>query len=86
MIILDIMMPPGGYSNMEQTIGGRFTGAVLLKDIRSIRPNIPVVVVSAHRVSDVSGMLGPVYAFLEKPVNSQKLIRNLLDAAARNND
>ena len=45
-ILLDMMMPRGGYYGKSETRDGKYTGARLLRDILDRVGNIPVIVVT----------------------------------------
>lgn len=52
-IILDIMMPYGGFSSAEESDGGILTGVVFLKRLRQeLLPNVPVIVLTAAKRHD----------------------------------
>jgi CheY-like chemotaxis protein len=45
-VLLDIMMPPGDAYRRQNTQEGLTTGLFLLEDLRRLRPNLPVVVLT----------------------------------------
>ncbi len=73
-VVLDIMLPPEGYASLKESQGGRFTGALILRDIRRYLANVPVIVVSAHTESDARPKLPGIAAFLEKPVLTDDIV------------
>lgn len=48
-VILDIMMPPGKTYSSKDTNQGLTTGVLLLKRIKELLPNVPVVVLTNVR-------------------------------------
>jgi CheY-like chemotaxis protein len=75
LVVLDMMMPPGDYP-VKETDYARKTGILILRDIRDISKDVPVVVLS---VRNDDGIKGEVTAlgkseYLEKPLRPSKLI------------
>ena len=64
LIILDVMLPVGDLS-MTETDLGRRTGLVLLKKIREMRADIPIVIMSNASIS-FSQVETPFTIFLRK--------------------
>jgi DNA-binding NtrC family response regulator len=78
-IVVDIIMPPEDFYDQEETMGGTNTGLRLLKDVRRVAPDLPIVVVSIRRRA---GLLEAargygVTEFLEKPIDEDELARVL---------
>lgn len=75
-VILDIMMPFEDYSTAEDAGSGRFTGVLVLRDIRERLGDIPVLVVSAHNKAEITPKLQDV-EILEKPVSARQVAEKL---------
>ena len=58
--IIDIMMPPGPFRDRPGNEDGMLTGACLLEDVKSFKPDLPIIMLTNVNGSDV---LEPLYRF-----------------------
>jgi CheY-like chemotaxis protein len=75
-ILLDIIMPPENTYSLDETNGGTTTGLRLLKDIRELRPDIPIIIVSVRRMYMDEDLVNKyeVAEYLEKPVSAVSVV------------
>jgi CheY-like chemotaxis protein len=76
MIIIDLIMPPYNYYNLEETTGGTLTGIRLLKDIREKYSDIPIMIVSVNKRETCPEDKLKEYKvaeYLEKPVSASEI-------------
>ncbi len=85
-IILDVMMPSEGYADVSETQGGLTTGALVLKDVRRVLGNIPVLVVSARNRNDARACLGRISEVVEKPASPASIIEKLTGILGQSRD
>lgn len=76
-IILDIMMPPENYATLVESQGGRFTGKLILRDIRKILGRIPVLILTAHDISNLIDISDDDTVLIEKPASSSTIDQEL---------
>jgi DNA-binding NtrC family response regulator len=78
-ILLDVLMPTENLYTSEESAAGSNTGLLLLKDIRELDTQIPIVIVSVKTHKWFIDVLkeGLVQAALEKPANAAKVARVL---------
>lgn len=80
-ILLDIMMPPEDEYTLQSTEDGTLTGLLLLRDIRTAYPTLPVVIVSVKLEAECAEYLKgiEVSAFITKPT-LPSIIADTLDS------
>lgn len=85
LILLDIIMPPESTYSLDETNGGTTTGLRLLKDIRSVRRDIPIVIVSVRRMQMDEDLVAQydVSEYLEKPVSAVSVVKAIKRAVGR---
>lgn len=78
-VLLDIMMPPTEDMDPELVNYGRSTGVEICRRIKSIRPDIPVVVLSVVRDSGILKRITEAGAseIINKPALPNKVIETL---------
>jgi len=78
-ILLDVLMPPLNRYSLEETNQGTDTGLRLLKDLRAIRPDIPVILITVkppHLVKTAKAQLG-IEGYLYKPVLPVQILNEI---------
>lgn len=77
MVILDIMMPSEKYI-VQETQYGRSTGLKVLEELKNIRPNIPIIILSVVRDPSIIEMTkNKINKYLFKPLLPSVLISEI---------
>jgi DNA-binding response OmpR family regulator len=76
LIILDIIIPPLDKYSEDQSNGGTTTGLLLLKEIRKINKEIPIIIFSIRRKSGIEMNFenNNVVRYLQKPIETAELV------------
>jgi len=84
LIILDIMLPVGRMFNFEEANLGLTTGVLLLEQIQSRLPDIPIIVLTAIANEEVKKQILahgiPEEYYLDKPVGPRDLLIKVQEA------
>ena len=74
-VLLDIMMPPPEDMDPEHVDYGRSTGVELCRQIKKLKPQLPVIVLSVVRDPDILERIEAVGAdrIINKPVSSREV-------------
>jgi CheY-like chemotaxis protein len=83
-ILLDILMPPLGRYTLAETDDGTSTGLVLLREIRGVLPDVPIILVSVKPRSEAAEAVTKygVTAYIQRPATGLQ-IADVLDQVLR---
>lgn len=87
-VLLDIMMPPPSDVDPEFVDYGRSTGVELCRQIRSIKPDIPIVALTVVRDPGILEKIAGAGAtkIINKPVSSKLVNISLSDVLAKGDE
>jgi DNA-binding NarL/FixJ family response regulator len=82
LIVVDMMLPTEAIVPADEAAGGTLTGVYLIQHAKRKRPNVPILVLSVRRDTEVGRALSHVqiHGQLTKPVMPQDFLEAIMTA------